>query len=96
MKKCWESESIEILPHRQTGRGSSDYEKILVVVPTSDTSVVVLPQFSQPSVGEAIEISRKYTDVLPRSRKWQPTPVFLPGKFYRGAWWATVHGVTKS
>ena len=22
--------------------------------------------------------------------KWQPTPVFLPG---RGAWWATVHGV---
>ena len=22
--------------------------------------------------------------------KWQPTPVFLPG---RGAWWATVHGI---
>ena len=46
MKKCWESESIEILPHRQTGRGSSDYEKILVVVPTSDTSVFVLPVFT--------------------------------------------------
>ena len=32
-------------------------------------------------------------------RKWQPTPVFLPGKsqaFYRRAWWATVHGVAKS
>ena len=30
-------------------------------------------------------------------RRWQPTPVFLPGKFHgRGAWWATVHGVTKS
>jgi len=30
-------------------------------------------------------------------RKWQPTPVFLPGKSLdRGAWWATVHGVTKS
>ena len=27
-------------------------------------------------------------------RKWQPTPVFLPGKSH-GAWWATVHGVTK-
>ena len=31
------------------------------------------------------------------SRKWQPTPVFLPGNpLGGGAWWATVHGVTKS
>ena len=36
-------------------------------------------------------------------RKWQPTPVFLPGKFHgkrrltgSEAWQATVHGVTKS
>ena len=29
-------------------------------------------------------------------RKWHPTPVFLPGKSMdRGAWRATVHGVTK-
>ena len=29
-------------------------------------------------------------------RKWQPTPVILPGKSVdRGAWWATVHGVSK-
>ena len=97
MKQYWESESIEILPHRQIGRGSCDYEKILVVVPTSDTSVVFLPQFSQPSMGGTREISRNYTDVLPRSRKWQPTPVCLPGKFTdRGAWRATVHGVTES
>ena len=30
----------------------------------------------------------------PRRRKWQPTPVFLPGKknpMNRGASWATVH-----
>ena len=34
---------------------------------------------------------------IPCRRKWQPTPVFLPGKFMdRGAWWATVHGVTTS
>ena len=34
---------------------------------------------------------------IPWSRKWQPTPVFLPGDpMDRGAWWATVHGVTKS
>ena len=33
---------------------------------------------------------------IPWSRKWQPTPVFLPGKFMdRGTWWVTVHGVAK-
>ena len=31
------------------------------------------------------------------SRKWQPTPLFLPGEFYgQRSWLATVHGVTKS
>ena len=30
-------------------------------------------------------------------REWQPTPVFLlENPIDRGAWWATVHGVTKS
>ena len=34
---------------------------------------------------------------VPWRREWQPTPVFLPGDFHdRGAWWATVHGVTKN
>ena len=34
---------------------------------------------------------------IPWRRKWQPTPVFLPGKFHRQRCWrATVHGVTKS
>ena len=29
-------------------------------------------------------------------RKWQPAPVFSPGKFHdRGAWWTAVHGVTR-
>ena len=33
---------------------------------------------------------------IPCRRKWQPTPVFLPGKSSdRGAWWATVHGATE-
>ena len=33
---------------------------------------------------------------IPWRGKWQPTPVFLPGHpLDRGAWWATVHGVTK-
>ena len=33
----------------------------------------------------------------PWRRKWQLTPVFLPGEFLdRGAKWATVHGVRNS
>ena len=32
-----------------------------------------------------------------RRRQWHPTPVLLPGKSHgRRAWWAVVHGVTKS
>ena len=35
---------------------------------------------------------------IPWRRKWQRTSVFLPGKSHgqRGAWWATVHRVTKN
>ena len=34
---------------------------------------------------------------ISRRWKWQPLPVFLPGKSVdRGAWWATLYGVTKS
>ena len=33
---------------------------------------------------------------IPWSKKWQPIPVFLPGKFHdRGPCWATVQGVAK-
>ena len=34
---------------------------------------------------------------IPRSRKWQPIPVFLPGNSIdREALWVTVHGIAKS
>ena len=34
---------------------------------------------------------------LEKSRKWQPTPVFLPGESWgSGAWWAAVYGVAQS
>ena len=33
---------------------------------------------------------------IPWRRKWQPTPVFLPGKSHRGAQWGIVHSVTES
>ena len=33
----------------------------------------------------------------PLKKEWQPSPVFLLGNFTdREAWWALVHGVTKS
>ena len=33
---------------------------------------------------------------IPWRRKWQPTPVFLPGNpIDRGASWAIVHGITE-
>ena len=35
--------------------------------------------------------------MIPWRRKWQPTPVFLPGKFHgKRSLEASVHGVTKS
>ena len=34
---------------------------------------------------------------IPWNRKWQPSPVsFLGNPMDRGAWWAAIHGVTKS
>ena len=34
---------------------------------------------------------------IPWNRKWQPTPIFLPRKFYgQRSWRAAVHGVPKS
>ena len=34
---------------------------------------------------------------IPWGRRWQPTPVFLPGKSMdKGAWLATIHGVAKN
>jgi len=37
-----------------------------------------------------------WVEKMPWSRKWQPAPVFLPGKFHgQRSWWATVHGGCK-
>ena len=34
---------------------------------------------------------------IPWKKKWQPTPVFLPGELMDGgAWWAKVHRATES
>ena len=46
--------------------------------------------------GDARDAVNPWVGKLPWSRKWHPTPVFLPGNSLgRGAWQATVHGATK-
>ena len=48
------------------------------------------------------EINKTYLGVShlggeePLQKKWQPTPVFLPGKSHGEGWQARVHGVAKS
>ena len=66
-----------------------------------------IPWTEEPDVGHSPR-SRKELDTTEQlhfthfilfhwRRKWQPTPVFLPGNpMDRGAWQATVHGVAKS
>ena len=81
-------------------------ESGLVIRFTCDNLQVSIP-FSQiilplPSPTESKRLF--YTSVSPLlshiqgwRRKWQPTPVFLPGESQgRGAWWAAVSGVTQS
>ena len=68
--------------------------------------IYCLPGFSGGSVVKNLpamqEICRRrefdsWIGKIPCSKKWQPTPVFLPGKSMdRGAWQAIVHGVGKS
>ena len=50
------------------------------------------------NAGDAKDKFSSWPGKIPWSRKWQPTPVLLPGKFHgqRGAWRLIVHGITKS
>ena len=49
-------------------------------------------------VGHDWAISLSLFTFMHWKRKWQPTPVFLPGESQGlgGAWWAAVYGVTQS
>ena len=64
-----------------------------VAKPNSGSSTIVNNQISFSNKKKHKLKVRK----IPSSRKWQSTPVFLPGEFMdREAWWAAVHEVTKS
>ena len=65
----------------------------LTLPPKKDRASLVAQMIKNPPVNAGDAGSKK----IPWRRKWQPTPVFLPGKSHdKGAWQATVHGVAKS
>ena len=52
---------------------------------------------SSAYIGHDCATSLSLFTFMPWRRKWQPTPVFLPGESQgRGAWWAAVYGVAQS
>ena len=72
------------------------------MAPHSSTLAWKIPWTEEPAAVHGVAKSRTqlsdftFTFMLWR-RKWQPTPVFLPGECQgRGAWWAAVFGVALS
>ena len=76
------------------------------MAPHSSTLAWKIPWMEEPgrlqSMG-SLRVGHDWATSLSRftfthwRRKWQPTPVFLPGESQGwGAWWATVYGVTQS
>ena len=76
------------------------------MAPHSSTLAWKIPWMEEPGrlqsmgvlrVGHSWATSLSLFTFMHWRRKWQPTPVFLPGEFQgRGAWWAAVYGVTQS
>ena len=56
-----------------------------------------LQSMGSPRIGHDWATSLSLFTFLHWRRKWQPTPVFLPGESQGwGSWWAAVYGVTQS
>ena len=88
-----------------------NYTKISAVsekamAPYSSTLAWKIPWTEEPSrlqsmgslrVGHDRVTSLSLFTFMHWRRKWQPTPVFLPGESWGwGAWWAAVYGVAQS
>ena len=73
---------------------------------TSDMQMIKIPWTEEPDRLQSMGLWRVRHDwatslslftFMHWRRKWQPTPVFLPGESRgRGAWWAAVYGVVQS
>ena len=69
---------------------------LIVTLPFSPTHYFYLLGFPGGSDSKASTCNAGDPGSMPWRRKWQPTPVLLPGKFHRQtAWQATVHGVAR-
>ena len=79
---------------------------LVAMAPHSSTLAWKIPQTEEPgrlqSMGSR-RVGHNWATILSLftfmhwRRKWQPTPVFLPGESQNGgAWWATVYGVAQS
>ena len=89
----WQMQTLTFRMDKQQGTGFSG------------GSVVTSTFFTLPggsAVKNPLRCGRRVFDPgvekIPWRRKWQPTPVFLPGKshgLYMGMWWVTAHGVEK-
>ena len=74
------------------------------MAPHSSTLAWKIPRTEEPGrlqsmlrVGHDWATSLSLFTFLHWRRKWQPTPVFLPGESQgRGSWWAAVYGVAQS
>ena len=76
------------------------------MAPHSSTLVWKIPWMEEPGglqsmgslrVGHDWATSLSLFTFMHWRRKWQPTPVFLPGEPQDwGAWWAAIYGVTQS
>ena len=81
-------------------------EREKAMAPHSSTLAWKIPWMEEPGrlqsmgshrVGHDWATSLSHFIFMHWRRKWQPTPVFLPGESRDGeAWWAAVHGVTQS
>ena len=80
--------------------GKSPFSQILGSIMWTGFPCSSVGKESACNAGICLQCTRPGFDLwvgrIPWSRKWQPTPVFLPGKSMdRGAWWATVQEVVR-
>ena len=106
----WKSERWKLLLGLQTLDVTRP--KAPATVPETQSSMKcvlrTLPKVAYWVHWQHVAFTKPLTDLSPKERfleippmlwrrQWHPTPVLLPGKSMdRGAWWAVVHGVTKS
>ena len=92
--------------HKQVLAGAWEHLSEKAMAPHSSTLAWRIPWTEEPGRLQSMGSLRVRHDwvtslslftFLHWRRKWQPTPVFLPGESQgRGAWWAAVYGVAQS